>query len=101
MDTVSHVRAFFEKNPELDDGENRVIVLEVNRLMDVLGAGPRGHLHLWRQFLHHVEGIGYFAKKYGNVGSMAACEHVLDDCGSIHSVLDYYNGTLDENGVEV
>lgn len=76
-----------------------MIVLEVNRLMDVMGPGPVGQLHHWRKFLHHTEGIDYFTYTYGVVGGQAAYEHIMDDCGSVHSVSDYYNGTLDENGV--
>ncbi len=100
MDTVSHVRSFFRKHSAMDSGERREIVLDVNRRIDAAGPGPDGHLHCWRKFLHHAEGIEYFRSVYGEVGAMAAEQHVLDDCGSVHSVLDYYNGTLDENGVE-
>lgn len=99
MDTLSHVRSFFERYPKLDDEKTRQIVLEVNQLMDVFGAGPEGHLHCWRKFLHHREGLDYFHVSRGLIGRMAAACHVRDDCGSIHSVLDYYNGTLDENGM--
>ena len=100
MDIDSHVRLFFEKYPGgLDDEEIRRVVLKANRLMDVAGAGPDGHPHRWRKFFHHREGIEYVRSVYGGIGSMAATQHVLDDCGSIHSVLDYYNGILDENGM--
>jgi len=100
VDTISHVRSFFRKNSNLDSESRRQVVLKVNRLMDVMGAGPDGRLHCWRKFLHHREGIDYVRTVYGEVGALAAEQHILDDCGSIHSVLDYYNGTLDENGVE-
>lgn len=100
MDTVSHVRSFFQQYPDIDDEETRRVVLEVNRLMDVLGAGPEGHIHRWRRFLHHREGVGYFRAVYGKLGETVAWQHVLDDCGSVPSAIDYYNGILDENGVE-
>ena len=99
MDTVSHVRSFFEKHPDRDDEKVREVVLKVNQMMDAAGPGPEGHLHCWRKFLHHYEGIDYFTVVYGTVGMLAAVQHVVDDCGSVHSAIDYYNGTLDENGM--
>ena len=99
MDTLSHLRSFFHRYPDFDDEPNREVVLAVNLQIDSMGAGPEGHLHCWRKFLHHEEGIDYFDARYGPIGALAARQHVLDDTGSVHHAIDYYNGTLDENGV--
>ena len=102
MDTTSHVRSFFEKHPDLDNEENRELVYSVNLGMDsLLPRYDEPNIHRWRKFLHHWEGVEYFADRNGEIGRLAAIQHVMDDCGSIHGAIDYYNGTLDVEGRQI
>ena len=73
---------------------------EVNRLIDQFAHYPdMKFLSCHRQFLHHVEGIAYFAKRFGPRGEAAARLHVLRDCGHVPHAEEYYNGGVDHYGI--
>ena len=99
MELSEHVRAFFAAHLDRDTPANRQIVEEVNCRIDQFAHYPReatllGH----RKFLHHAEGIEYFALAYGDIGALAARQHVMEDCGHVPRAADYYNGTVDAFG---
>ena len=100
MKQTDHIRRFFEKHPNLDTPDNREIVENVNRKIDQFAHFPNlKTLERHRKFLHHREGIEYFNTIYGNVGRMAAEQHVLEDCdGYIPTAIEYYIDMVDEYG---
>ena len=68
---------------------------EVNRRLDQFAHYPdMEFLSRHRKFLHHVEGIEYFRRRYGKIGAEAARLHVLRDCGHIPKAQDYYDNTV-------
>ena len=100
MHISEHIRGFFAKHPEWDTSVNRQIVEEVNRRIDQFAHFPReATLLRHRKFLHHQEGIEYFGLVYGELGRLAATEHVLEDCGAVPHAKDYYDDTVDAFGV--
>ena len=102
MKESEHVDAFFAARPDQDTPANRRIVEEVNRRIDQFAHYPRAEtLVQHRRYLHHAEGIEYFALVYGIVGEAAARQHVIEDCGHVPHARDYYDGTVDEFGGKV
>lgn len=99
MKLEQHVNNFFTRNPHLYNLENLKVVTEVNVRIDQFAHFPRmellsGH----RKFLHHEAGIEYFTLVYGQIGGMAARQHIEEDCGHVPRMVDYHNGRVDGFG---
>lgn len=101
MKISEHIDAFFALHPEWDTPANRQVVEEVNLRIDQFAHYPReATLVRHRKFLHHAEGVEYFALVYGVLGGEAAQQHVVEDCGHIPRAMHYYDGTVDAFGVK-
>lgn len=95
MKFEDHVKSFMHKYPDAD----KSVVEKVNREIDQFAHFPNyDTLSRHRKFLHHKEGIEYFGLVYGDVGSLAAREHILQDCGHVPDMADYILGGVDEYG---
>ena len=74
---------------------------EVNARLDQFSHYPdMEFLSRHRKFLHHREGVNYFARRYGRLGKIVAEVHILRDCKlRIPKMADYLDGTVNEYGV--
>lgn len=97
MKFEDHVNSFMHAHPDA----HRQTVEEVNRRIDQFAHFPNFvTLERHRKFLHHAEGIEYFGIVYGEVGRLAAREHVIQDCGHVPTLEDYVLGHVDVYGVK-
>lgn len=72
---------------------------QVNVLIDQFAHYPNPRfLSRHRAFLHHEEGIEYFAMRFGRLGEIVARRHVITDCGHVPRREDYSTGRVDEYG---
>lgn len=72
---------------------------EVHGLLDQFAHYPDyNFLELHRRYLHHHEGIEYVRMRFGEEAERAAKQHVIDDCGHIPHVWEYYDGSVDNFG---